>query len=49
MIIQQDLLLECKPLVDWIKVAVVQDNRTYILVVNPDAVLFAVDYELMEY
>ena len=49
MIIQQDLLLECKPLVDWMKVAVVHDNRTYILGVNPDPVLVAVDNELMEH
>ena len=26
-LVQQDLLLECKPLVDWLKVAVVQENE----------------------
>ena len=36
---QQDLLLECKPLVDWLKVAVVQENGIHILGVNLDPVL----------
>ena len=46
-LVQQDLLLECKPLVDWLKVAVVQENGTYILGANPDPVLLAVDKVLM--
>jgi hypothetical protein len=33
-LVQQDLLLECKPLIDWLKVAVVQENGTYIIGVN---------------
>ena len=48
-LVQQDLLLECKPLVDWLKVAIVQENGTYILDVNPDPVLQAVDKALMDH
>ena len=48
-LVQQDLLLECKPLVDWLKVAVVQENGTYILGTNPDPVLLAVDKVLMDH
>ena len=38
-LVQQDPLLECKPLVDWLKVAVVQENGIHILGVNLDPVL----------
>jgi hypothetical protein len=48
-LVKQDLLLECKPLEDWMKVAVVQDNGTYILGVNPDPVLLAVNKVLMDH
>ena len=48
-LVQQDLLLECKHLVDWLKVTVVQDNGTYILGANPDPVLLAVDKVLMDH
>ena len=48
-LVQQDPLLECKPLVDWLKVAVVQENGTYILGTNPDPVLLAVDKVLMDH
>jgi hypothetical protein len=45
--VQQDLHLEHKPLVDWLKVAVVQENGAYILGVNHDPVLLAMDNALM--
>ena len=48
-LVQQDLLLECKPLVDWLKVAVVQENGTCILGTNPDPALLAVDKVLMDH
>ena len=48
-LVQQDLLLEYKPLVDWLKVAVFQENGNYILGVNPDPVLLAVDKVLMDH
>jgi hypothetical protein len=48
-LVQQDLLLECKPLVDWLKVALVQQNGTYILGTNPEPVLLAVDKVLMDH
>jgi hypothetical protein len=48
-LVQQDLLLECMPLVDWLKVAIVQENETYILYVNSDPVLLAVDKALMDH
>ena len=48
-LVQQDLLLECKPLVDWLKIAVVQENETYILGANPDPFLLAVDKVLMDH
>jgi hypothetical protein len=37
------------PLVDWLKVVVVQENGTYILGTNPDPVLLAVDKVLMDH
>jgi hypothetical protein len=45
---QQDLLLECKSLVDWLKVATVQENGTHILGANPDPVLQGQDKALMD-
>ena len=48
-LMQQNLLLECKPLVDWLKVAVVYENTSYILSVIPDTVLLAVDNALMDH
>ena len=42
-LVQHALLLEYKPLVDWLKVVVIaQKNGTNILGVNPDPVLLAV-------
>ena len=49
MIMLHDLLLECKPLVDWLKVSIVQDNGTYILGFNPDPVQIAMENALMEH
>ena len=48
-LVQQDLLLECKPLVDWLKAAMVCENTSYILSVTPDTVLLAVDNTLMDH
>ena len=48
-IMQQGLLQEYKPQVDWLKVAVVQDNGLNILGFNPDPFLLAVDNALMEH
>jgi hypothetical protein len=48
-LVQQDLLLECKPLVDWLKASVVYENATYVLSVIPDTVLLAVDNALMDH
>ena len=48
-LVQQDLLLECKPLVDWLKASVVYENTSYILSVIPDTVLLAVDNALMDH
>ena len=30
-LVYQDLLLKCKPLVDWLKAAVVNDGTSYVL------------------
>ena len=46
---QQNLLLQCKPLVDWLKAAVVHDGTSYVLSVNPDTALLAVDNALMDH
>ena len=46
---QQDLLLQCKPLVDWLKASVVHDGTSYVLSVNPDTALLAVDNALMDH
>jgi hypothetical protein len=48
-LVQQDLLLQCKPLVDWLKAAVVHDGTSYVLGVNPDTALLAVDNTLMDH
>ena len=48
-LVQQDLLLECKPLVDWLKASVVYESATYVLSVIPDTVLLAVDKVLMDH
>ena len=48
-IVKKGLLLECKPLGDWQKVYIVQDNGAYIHGVNPDPVLLAVDDELLRH
>ena len=48
-LVQQDLLLECKPLVDWLKASVVYENATYVLSIIPDTVLLAVDNALMDH
>jgi hypothetical protein len=48
-LVQQDLLLECKPLVDWLKASVVYKHTTYVLSVIPDTVLLAVDNALMDH
>ena len=48
-LVQQDLLLKCKPLVDWLKAAVVHEGTSYVLSVNPDTALLAVDNTLMDH
>ena len=48
-LVQQDLLLQCKPLVDWLKASVVHDGTSYALGVNPDSALLAVDNALMDH
>ena len=48
-LVQQDLLLEFKPLVDWLEVSVVHDNAAYVLSVNPDTLLLAVDNVLIDH
>ena len=48
-LVQQDLLLQCKPLVDWLKAAVVHDGTSIVLRVNPDTALLAVDNTLMDH
>ena len=48
-LVQQDLLLECKHLVDWLKASVVNENATYVLSVILDTVLLAVDNALMDH
>ena len=45
---QQDLLLKCKPLVDYWKASVVHDNAAYNLSVNLDTFLLAVDNAIMD-
>ena len=46
---QQDLLLKCKPLVDYWKASVVHDNAAYNLSVNLDTFLLAVDNAIMDH
>ena len=46
-LVQQDLLLQCKPLVDWLKTSVVHDGTSYAIGVNPDSALLAVDNALI--
>ena len=48
-LVQQDLLLQCKPLVNWQKAAVVHDGTSYVLSVNPDTALLAVDKGIMDH
>jgi hypothetical protein len=48
-LVQEDLLLGCKPMVDWLKAAVVYENTSYILSVIPDTVLLAVDNALTDH
>ena len=48
-LVYQDLLLKCKPLVDWLKAAVVHDGTSYTLSVNPDTALPAEDNTLMSH
>ena len=40
---QKDLLLEYKPLVEWLKASVVYDKITFVLSVNTDTVLLSVN------
>ena len=46
---QQNLHLQCTPLVDWLKASVVHDGTSYVLSVNPDTVLIAVDNALRDH
>jgi hypothetical protein len=48
-LVQQDLLLKCKLLVDWLKASVVHDNTAYALSVQVDTDLLAVDNALMDH
>jgi hypothetical protein len=48
-LVQQDLLIDCKPLVDWLIASVVYGNTTYILNIIPDTVLLPVDNALMDH
>ena len=48
-LVQQDLLLQCKLLVDWLKASVVHDGTSYAIGVNPDTALLAVDNALMDH
>jgi hypothetical protein len=48
-LVQQDLHLESKPLVDWLKASVVYEHTTYVLSVIPNTVLLAVDNALMNH
>ena len=48
-LVQQDLLLQCKPLVDWLKASVVHDGTSYAIGVNPDTSLLAVDNALTDH
>ena len=48
-LVQLDLLLECKPLVDWLKASVVYEHTTNVLSVIPDTVLLDVDNTLMDH
>ena len=48
-LVQQSLLLECKPLVDWLKISVVQDNIAFVPSMINDTVLLAVDNVLMDH
>jgi hypothetical protein len=48
-LVKQDLLLEFKPLVDWLRVSVGHDNAAYVLSLNPDTLLLAVDNVLMDH
>ena len=47
-LLQQDLILECKPQVDWSKVAVVKGNGAYLYGVNAGLVLSSVDDALTD-
>ena len=48
-LVYQDFLLKCKPLVDLLKAAVVNDGTSYTLSVNPDTALLAEDNTLMSH
>jgi hypothetical protein len=48
-LVQQDLLLECKPLVDWLKASVVYEHTINVLIVIPDTVLLDADNTLMDH
>ena len=48
-LLQQDLILECKPQVDWSKVAVVKGNGAYLYGVNAGLVLSSVDDALTDH
>ena len=48
-VVQQDLLLECKPLADWLKDDILLDKGKYILGTNSDPFLLAVEKVLMDH
>jgi hypothetical protein len=48
-LVQQNLLLESKPLVDWRKATIVHENAMYVLSRNQDPVFLAGKQALIEY
>ena len=48
-LVQHDLLLEYKSLVDWLKVVIAKENVTHFLGANPDPVPLAMDKVLMDH
>ena len=49
MLVQLDPPLECKCLVEWFKLSLVNDGTASALSVNPDTALLTVDYALMDH
>ena len=49
MLVQQNLILECKRLVEWLKVSLVNHGIASTLSVYPDTALLPVDKALMDH